>query len=51
MITPKSTIGDVEALLIRAMSLTNVAQMKFANAQEWKQIKRDEVSPYMAKLD
>ena len=43
-------IGDTEALLIKAMALENIANMKFRAAKEWHQIKRDEVDRYLAKL-
>jgi hypothetical protein len=43
-------IGDIEALLIRSMALQNIAQMKFAKAQEWTQIKLDELDSYRKKL-
>jgi len=41
---------DIEALLIRAMALTNVAQMNFAEADEWAQIKTDEAGYYLEKI-
>ena len=43
-------IGDIEALLIRAMGLTNKAQMNFADATEWEQIKGHEVERYLEKI-
>jgi hypothetical protein len=43
-------IGDTEALLIKAMALKNIADMKFRAAKEWHQIKRDEVDYYLGKL-
>lgn len=44
------TMRDIEALLIRAMALTNVAQMNFAEADEWAQIKTDEAGYYLEKI-
>ncbi len=44
------TIGDMEALLIKAMALKNVNSMKFKSALEWKQIKRDEQEKYGSRL-
>jgi hypothetical protein len=44
------TIGDMEALLIKAMALKNVNSMKFKSALEWKQIKRDEQDKYGSRL-
>jgi hypothetical protein len=49
-VSPRRVIGDVEALLIRAMALENVSQMKFATADQWKQIKLTEVDGYLKKL-
>lgn len=49
-VSPKSIIADVEALIIRAMDLRNIAQMKFTTADEWRQINRDEVKTYLARL-
>jgi hypothetical protein len=43
-------IGDIEALLIKSMGLSNVADMKFANAKEWSQIQEHEVQHYLCKL-
>jgi hypothetical protein len=43
-------IGDMEALLIKAMGLTNIAQMNFHDAVEWTQIKLDEVNQCLQKL-
>ena len=47
---PESVITDVEALLIRAMGLSNINQMNFAEADEWYQIKIDEVEKYLDKI-
>jgi hypothetical protein len=43
---PESVITDVEALLIRAMGLRNIRQMNFVEADEWTQVKLDEVKRY-----
>lgn len=50
MLRPKSAIGDIEAILIRAMALKNVSKMKFAQAEQWHQIKRDEAEHYYSKV-
>ncbi len=47
---PASVITDVEALLIRAMGLTNINQNKFAIAEEWMQIKAHETGHYLDKI-
>jgi hypothetical protein len=47
---PEKGIGDIEALLIKAMALKNVAQMKFAQAKEWHQIKQTEAEHYLSKV-
>jgi len=48
---PADLIGDMEALLIRAMGLSaNKAQMNFCNACEWTQVKIDEVTRYLGEL-
>jgi hypothetical protein len=44
------TIGDMEALLIKAMGLSNKADMKFSEAREWKQVKRLETDKYLARV-
>jgi len=36
--TPTNAIGDIEALLIKAMGLTNIRQMNFHRAEEWTQV-------------
>ncbi|WP_456634490.1 GIY-YIG nuclease family protein [Bradyrhizobium sp. USDA 10063] len=46
-----STIGDMEALLIRAMALRNVNHMKFRNAVEWTQVKLDELDKYGRRIN
>jgi hypothetical protein len=47
---PKKTMGDIEALLIKAMALTNIRQMNFAHAEEWHQIKRADASKLLEKV-
>ena len=49
---PSEVITDVEALLIRAMGLSNIRHMKFASkgAHEWEQVKKDEVEKYLDKV-
>jgi hypothetical protein len=39
-IDPKIAIEEMKALLIKAMALTNIAETRFANAQQWEQVKR-----------
>jgi len=46
---PKTVIRDVEALLIRAMGLRNIAQTQFSEAEEWIQVQLDEMEKLMAK--
>jgi hypothetical protein len=48
---PTSIIGDIEALLIKTLGTVNVAQMRFAAADEWKQIKRDEREGFFKKVN
>lgn len=47
---PSSVITDVEALLIRAMGLSNIRQMSFTEADEWTQVNLDEIEKYMDKI-
>jgi hypothetical protein len=47
---PEKMIGDIEALLIRAMALRNLSKMKFAEAKEWKQVKLHEADHYLGKV-
>ena len=47
---PSTVIRDVEALLIRAMGLSNISQMKFAEADEWFQVKEHEIDHYLKKV-
>lgn len=43
-------IGDIEALLIKAMGLSNVADMKFSLAKEWAQVQQHDVDHYLGKV-
>lgn len=46
-----TTIGDLEALLIRAIGpKRNRAQMKFEHAQKWTQIPYDDIDMYLQRL-
>jgi len=47
---PTTIIKDVEALLIRAMGLTNIAQAAFSEAEEWTQVKLLESANYLNKI-
>lgn len=49
-VSPKSIIGDVEALIMRSMALKNIAAPWFATADEWTQIKLDEIDKYIGKV-
>jgi hypothetical protein len=49
-IAPDKVIGDIEALLIKAMAVRNTAQMTFHNADAWTQIKKDEIEYFLDKL-
>ena len=44
-------IGDIEALLIKAMGLSNVADMNFDSAEEWTQIRSHEVKHYLERVE
>jgi hypothetical protein len=45
-------IGELEALLIRALGLeNNYAKMRFPGADPWKQIRLDEVAAYLDRVD
>jgi len=48
---PKTVIKDVEALLIRAMGLTNIAQTKFSEADEWIQVEDHEKDSFLARVE
>jgi hypothetical protein len=43
---PDKVIGDIEALLMKAMSVRNKADMNFANAEKWDQIRLHEITRY-----
>ena len=45
--TPTKAIADLEALLIKAMGLSNVADMKFQRALEWTQVEEDDVPKFL----
>lgn len=47
--SPGHAIGDIEALLIKAMALRNKADMRFTRALEWTQVKLDEAAHYLNK--
>lgn len=47
---PATMIRDVEALLIRAMGLTNIAQTQFSEGDEWFQVYDHEVDHYLEKV-
>jgi hypothetical protein len=47
---PVSDITNLEALLIRAMGLHNKNQPKFKGAEEWEQVKRDDINDFMDKI-
>lgn len=43
---PDLIIGDIEALLIKAMALNNKADMQFHSAEKWEQVRRHELDKY-----
>ncbi len=43
-IDPNTAIEEMKALLIKAMALTNLSESRFANAQEWFQVKKLEAA-------
>jgi hypothetical protein len=47
---PAKAMKDIEALLIKAMAMTNIAQMNFSHANEWIQIRAHEADHYLQKL-
>lgn len=49
-ISPHTTIKEMEALLIKAMALTNRADSKFVAAKEWDQVRMIEREEFLAKL-
>ncbi|MDR3435594.1 GIY-YIG nuclease family protein [Telmatospirillum sp.] len=46
----QAVITDIEALLIHAIGPRNVNTMNFAEAEEWVQVKLDEIDKYMEKV-
>ena len=49
----EATIGDIEALLILTLGTSrvgNVQKMRFASAERWDQVRRDEVDLYLGRL-
>lgn len=44
------SIRDTEALLIKAMGLSNINEMNFTNAQEWTHVKAHEIVEYLKKV-
>ena len=46
---PEKAIADLEALLIKAMGLSNLADMKFQSAQEWAQVQDEEVQKFLGR--
>jgi len=47
---PTKAIADREALLIKSMGLSNIADMKFQKASEWLQVESHEVEHYISKV-
>ena len=45
--TPTKAIADLEALLIKAMGLSNVADMKFQTALEWLQVDEEDSAKFL----
>ena len=43
-------IADIEALLIKAMGPSNIAQMNFADAEEWVQVEDNDFDHYLNKV-
>jgi hypothetical protein len=50
LVDPGTTIKEIEAILIKAMGLSNIKQMKMNGAAEWTQIKLAEQQVYLDKL-
>lgn len=46
MTQPDKVIGDIEALLMKAMAIHNKADMNFASAEKWDQVRLDEIERY-----
>ena len=49
-VAPKTVIKDIEAVLIKAMGLSNINKMNIGKAKEWTQIKSIEKASYIEKL-
>jgi len=49
-VAPKTVIKDIEAVLIKAMGLSNIRKMNIEKAKEWTQIKTSEQKTYIDKL-
>lgn len=47
--SPRDSIADMEALLMKAMGLSNIADMNFKKGSPWIQVERDEASYYLDK--
>ena len=48
--SPSAMIGDIEALLIQAMGLSNKANMKFREARNWEQVRLHEIDRYLDRV-
>ena len=48
-VAPKTVIEDIEAVLIKAMGLSNINEMNIGKAKEWAQIKSIEEASYIEK--
>ena len=49
-IDPNTAIKEMKALLIKAMALTNISESRFANAEEWFQVKKLEADTLLRRL-
>lgn len=45
------SISDTEALLIKAMGLSNIREMNFTDEEKWEQVSSDQVENYIKKLN
>ena len=50
IVAPKAVIKDIEAVLIKAMGLSNINKMNIGRAKEWTQIKSIEEASYIEKI-
>jgi hypothetical protein len=50
LVDPGTMIKEIEAILIKAMGLSNIKQMKMNGAAQWTQIKLAEQQVYLNKL-